>query len=141
MKRKVFALTMVLSFIFGVYAFAAENRCPLTGNTYTFELESSQFELSGFDCTFGPGCEATCDLWYGNFETGPLYHERLPFVCYKDGSVILTVDKIEMPCALNAEGDLECLIVDVSNYECYDLGNKTWCIPESGAILNFEQRE
>jgi hypothetical protein len=138
MKKAVFAVTMILGLLWGTYAFAAENRCPLTGNTYTFGLEGSQFELSGFDCTFGPGCEATCDLWYGDFETGPKYYMSLPFVCYQDGSVILTVDKIKMPCALNAEGDLECLIVDVSNYECYDLGNKTWCIPFESEKLQFE---
>lgn len=132
---------MIIGFILGTYAFAVDNRCPLTGNTYTFELEDLQFELSGFECTFGPGCEATCDLWYGNFEIGPKYHECLPFVCNQDGSVMLTVDKIKMPCALNTKGNLECLILDVSNYECYDLGNRTWCVPESGAILSFEQQE
>lgn len=127
---------LVLTVSFGI---AEDTRCPLTGHAYTFEVDDLQFELSGFDCIFGPGCEATCDLWYGNFETGPLYHAILPFVCSTDGNVVLTVEQKEIPCALNFEGNLECLMIDVSGYSCLKLGNKTWCVPESGVIFNFEQ--
>lgn len=111
----------------------ADDRCPLAGNTYTFEVGDVKYELSGFDCTFGPGCHATCDLWYGDFDTGPLYHAVFPFQCYTDGSVTIA----GLPCALTAGGDLECLIVDTSDYTCHALGDHTWCVPEDGVILGF----
>jgi hypothetical protein len=125
-------LCIVLAFVFlswGV-AGAEDNRCPLTGNTYVFSVDGVDFELSGFDCIFGPGCEATCDLWFGNFEIGPKYYMSLPFVCEPTGDVRITIDQIELPCALNAQGNLECFIVDVSGYVCSRLGSKFWCLPE-----------
>lgn len=117
----------------------ADDRCPLTGYTYTFEVDDVKYELSGFDCTFGPGCIAECDLWYGDFDTGPLYHEVLPFQCYTDGSVTISILTYDLICGLTLSGDLECILVDALNYTCYKLGSKTWCIPGDGAAINFEQ--
>jgi len=119
-------------------ALADDNRCPLTGNTYVFSMEGTDFELSGFECTFGPGCEAICDLWFGNFDTGPLYHERLPFVCTPEGNVAITVNKTKIPCALNAKGNLECLINDVSGFYCVRLGERVWCLPELPYEFQFD---
>ena len=142
--KNFLALLMTVLFL-GIAVFTlAEDRCPLTGNIYSFEVEDTKFELSGFDCTFGPGCLADCDLWYGDFDIGPLYHVRLPFQCESDGSVIIDVvfDEVflcNLLCGLTSNENLECLIVDISNYTCHRLGNKTWCVPGEGALLNFEQ--
>lgn len=130
--KKLFVVAMILGFVWGAYAFA-DDRCPLTGNTYIFEAEDIQYELSGFECTFGPGCEADCDLWYGNFDTGPLYHIRLPFVCRENGDVNIA----GLPCALTIDGDLECLCRDVSSYTCQKVGTRTYCSPEETAVLQF----
>lgn len=134
MKSFLILLVTILSLGIAVFTLA-EERCPLTGNTYSFTVDDTTFELSGFDCTFGPGCEANCDLWHGDFNTGPLYHERLPFICKQDGSVIIN----GIPCALDSSGNLECLLVDTSDYTCHQLGDRTWCVPGDGVILNFEQ--
>jgi len=127
MKRTL-ALILFIGFFWALPVFA-DDRCPLTGNTYIYD----QYELSGFDCTFGPGCSADCDLWYGNFETGPLYHMVLPFSCSQDATAIIA----NFPCSLNLNGDLECLMVDTFNYHCIKLGNKTWCFPKEPETLLF----
>jgi hypothetical protein len=128
--------TVFLGIVLSVATFSlADNGCPLTGNTYSFEVEDVKYELSGFNCTFGPGCCSNCDLWYGDFDTGPLYHAVFPFQCYTDGSVTIA----GLPCALTAGGNLECLIVDTSDYTCYEIGNQTWCVPEDGVVLDFTQ--
>lgn len=133
--KKLFAVVMILGFIWGAYAFADDGRCPLTGNTYVLEVEDVRFELSGFVCIFGPGCQAECDLWWGNFDTGPIYHARLPFNCETTGDVIIA----GLPCALTSDGDLECLFIDVSNYTCQKIGTKTYCLQEEIAVLRFEE--
>jgi len=112
----------------------ADSGCPLTGNTYIFDAGDIQYELSGFVCTFGPGCRAECDLWYGNFDTGPLYHERLSFACEPGGDIIIA----GIPCALNSQGNLECLTVDISRYTCVRLGTKMWCLPEKPGEFQFD---
>lgn len=112
-------------------------RCPLIGNTYSFKIDAETWELSGFECTFGPGCQSECDLWHGNFKVGPKYYLSLPFVCETDGNVILTVDKMKLPCATNSRGNLECLIADISGYHCIELGGKTWCLPVKSEIFEF----
>lgn len=127
---KQLSIFLVVFFLFLGGLAVAEERCPLTGNSYVFSMEGADFELSGFDCTFGPGCEATCDLWYGNFEEGPKYYKSLPFVCETTGDLRLTIDQVEIPCALNSQGDLECFSADISGYVCARLGSKVWCLPE-----------
>ncbi|MBE9592724.1 MAG: hypothetical protein IMF19_04520 [Proteobacteria bacterium] len=112
----------------------ADDRYPLTGNTYVLELGDVAYELSGFECTFGPGCQADCDLWHGDFDTGPLYHSRLPFSCEESGDVIIA----GIPCALDSQGNLECLAVDVSGYTCIKLGTKTWCLPGKPGEFQFD---
>ena len=134
MRSVLFLVVLVVCLGAAVFT-VAEDRCPLTGNTYVFSIEDIDFELSGFDCTFGPGCEADCDFWYGNFDTGPLYHARLPFVCKTNGDVIIA----GLPCTLNAQGNLECLVVDISGFHCIQLGSKTWCLPEKPGKFQFEQ--
>lgn len=134
------ATLMIVFFLFGGLG-NADDRCPLTDNTYVFIAGDIQFELSGFDCTFGPGCQADCDLWYGNFDTGPIYHERLPFTCAVDGSVVLTIRQIEIPCALNSQGNLECLTADIAEYHCVSLGEKIWCFSEEPGQFKFIQEE
>lgn len=143
MRNILFLIMLIICLGTTVFTIA-DDRCPLTGNTYSFEVDDTKFELSGFDCTFGPGCLADCDLWYGDFDTGPLYHVRLPFQCELDGSVIIDVvfDEVflcNLLCGLTPNGNLECLIVDVSNYTCRRLGNKTWCVPGDNVLLNFKQ--
>jgi hypothetical protein len=135
MKRFLVLIITLMFLGLSVFALADDSRCLLTGNTYSFEVDNVKYELSGFDCTFGPGCQAECDLWYGDFATGPLYHEVLPFHCYTDGSVMIA----GLPCGLTLNGDLECLIVNTSDYTCYVLGDRTWCVPEDGVAINFEQ--
>lgn len=130
-------MIMVVAFsLTGFSAFAGEDRCPLTGNTYTLTLDAAEisYELSGFECTFGPGCQADCDLWFGNFETGPLYHTILPFNCRQSGDITIA----DVPCALNSEGNLECLAVNTADYHCVQLGDKTWCFPTDPQKLLFK---
>jgi hypothetical protein len=115
----------------------ADDRCPLTGNVYILGEGDNQFELSGFDCTFGPGCEADCDLWYGNFDTGPVYHEILPFSCETNGDVVIA----GLPCTLNSQGNLECLLVDTTGYHCQKFGAKTWCFSEWPDEFKFTREE
>ena len=134
--KKVFALALVIGFFWALPLFA-DGRCPLTENGYFLDIEDTRYELSGFDCTFGPGCQADCDLWYGIFETGPLYHMILPFSCSQDDTAIIA----GCPCSLNLDGDLECLAVDTSSYYCVELGNKTWCFPEEPEMLLFLEVE
>lgn len=122
--------------ILGILIFSpalANAECPLTGNIYSIELNNVTYELSNFNCTFGPGCQANCDLWYGNFDTGPLYHEQLPFVCWQNGDITIA----GIPCTLNNEGNLDCLIIDTTNYHCQKFGNKTWCFPEEVDSFQF----
>ena len=123
---------MFLGVSLSVLAFA-DDRCPLTGNTYVFEVEDIRFELSGFVCTFGPGCHADFDLLYGTLPDGPFYHTRLPFSCWENGDAIIA----GLPCALNSQGNLECLTADVSGYTCMRLGTKTWCLPEKPGEFQF----
>ena len=140
--RNFLSLLITVMFLgISLSVLADDNRCPLTGNTYTFEAEGVQYELSGFICTFGPGCQADCDLWYGTVPDGPFYHASLPFSCEENGDVIITVDQIRIPCALNSQGDLECLIIDVSGYICVRLGTKTWCLPEKPGEFQFDLEE
>jgi len=113
-----------------------EARCLLTGNTYLFVDGDISYELSGFDCTFGPGCQSLCDLWYGDFVDGPKERIQLPFVC-ESGDVRLTVGHVEIACTLTAIGDLTCLTADVSGYRCIQLGEKTWCVPEDAQPFTF----
>ena len=130
---------MIVAFcLTGISAFAGDNRCPLTGSAYTLEADDVSYELSGFECTFGPGCQADCDLWHGNFETGPLYHEILPFNCRQSGDITITVAGADIPCALNSDGNLECLTVNTADYHCVDLGDKTWCFPTDPQRLLFK---
>jgi hypothetical protein len=133
--RDILFLVMLVVCLGAAVFTLADDRCPLTGNTYSFEVDDTRYELSGFDCTFGPGCEADCDLWYGDFDTGPLYHAILPFQCDLDGSVIIN----GIPCGLTSGGNLECLLVDTLEYKCYRVGNKTWCVSGDKVLLNFEQ--
>lgn len=138
MKKRMFAIAMILGFIWGALAFAQDERCPLTGNVYVFEAGDIEFELSGFECTFGPGCQAVCDLWHGNFDTGPLYHARLPFICEESGDVLIA----NIPFGLTAAGNLECLPFVTTNYKCQKIGTKTWCVPkETGELLLFKKIE
>ena len=135
-------MLMVVAFcLTGISAFAGD-RCPLTGNAYTLEADGLSFELSGFECIYGPGCLANCDLWYGNFETGPKYYESLPFNCQQNGDITITIvtDDADFvfPCALNSEGNLECLAVNTADYHCVDLGDKTWCVPLGSELLQFD---
>jgi len=129
--KKVFAVALVVGFFWALPLFA-DGRCPLTGNEYFLDIEDTRYELSGFDCVFGPGCSADCDLWYGDFEVGPLYHVVLPFSCSHETATIAG-----LPCALNLNGDLECLAVDTSDYHCVELGDKTWCFPCEPEIFLF----
>lgn len=138
MKNFLVLLVTILSLGLAAFTFA-DNGCPLTGYTYFLELDEVQYELSGFDCTFGPGCCADCDLWYGDFDTGPLYHERLPFRCYSDGSVTIDVWDYDIICGPTSEGDLECILVDSLVYKCYKLGSRTWCVPGGGVTFDLEQ--
>ncbi|MBE9571684.1 MAG: hypothetical protein IMF11_13735 [Proteobacteria bacterium] len=119
---------------------AVDTRCPLTGNTYVFSMDGVDFELSGIECTFGPGCEATADLWYG-IETGPKYYLPVPFVCEPTGDIRITVGEIELPCALNSKRDLECFTTDISGYVCTRLGSKMWCLPEKPGEFVFTLEE
>lgn len=117
------------------WAFAGGSRCPLEGNTYVFLVDDVPYaELSGFECTFGPGCEAECDLWWGDFDVGPLYHAQLPFVCEESGDIVIA----GFPCALNSEGSLECLAVDTTGYSCITIGEKTWCLPQKPDEFQFD---
>lgn len=128
-------MLMIVAFCFTeISAFAGDDRCPLTGNTYTLEANGLSYELSGFECTFGPGCQADCDLWHGNFETGPKYHTIWPFNCHPSGDITIA----NLPCALNSDGNLECLAVNTANYHCVDLGDKTWCVPLGSELLQFD---
>lgn len=142
MKMKKLIVLLVTVFLgLSLLALAEEARCPLTGNTYVLVTDDGNFELSGFDCTFGPGCEANCDCWYGDFEFGPLYHARLPFTCEPSGDMILTINKINIPCALNSEGNLECFTSDITGYVCTQLGEKIWCLPKMPGELQFDLEE
>jgi len=134
--KKILGLLMVILLGLSLIAFA-DDRCPLTGNAYTLVVDGLSCELSGFDCTFGPGCQANCDLWYGNFEVGPLYHTILPFNCQQNGDITIA----NIPCSLNSEGNLECLAVNTADYHCVDLGGKTWCFPEEPGKLQFDLEE
>ena len=132
-------LVLLLTVMFlGLTTFTvADTRCPLTGNAYTLEVDGISYELSGFDCTFGPGCLAKCELWYGNFDIGPTYLIRLPFNCQQNGDITIA----NIPCSLNSEGNLECLAVNTADYHCVHLGNKTWCFPEKPEKLQFDLEE
>lgn len=143
MRNILFLIMLVVCLGAAVFTLA-DDRCPLTGNIYSFEVEDVRYELSGFNCTFGPGCVADCDLWYGDFDIGPLYHVTLPFQCELDGSVIidLVFDEIylgSLVCGLTCGENLKCLFVDTSDYTCYKLGNRTWCMSGDGSLIIFEQ--
>jgi hypothetical protein len=136
--RNFFSLLITIMFLgISLSVLADDNRCPLTGNTYVFEVDDVRFELSGFVCTFGPGCEAKCDLWWGNFQRGPLYHTVLPFNCKQNGEVLIA----GCPCVLTEGGDLECLLIDTTGFECYTSGNTRWCFSNKIPELIFKEKE
>lgn len=112
----------------------ANDRCPLTGNVYVFQIDDTSFELSGFECTFGPGCSSNCDLWYGNFDTGPRYYAILPFSCEQNGNAVIA----GCPCALTENGDLKCLLTDISGYHRYELGGTVYYVPDKTNTFTFE---
>ena len=110
--------------------------CPLVGNVYRYESKDMSIELSDFECEVGPGCEGACSLWYGNFDSGPLYHDSLPFSCTRNGITILG-----LPCDIDSKGNLECLIALIDNYHCYKVGAKTYCFPKEKKVLQFNKKE
>lgn len=95
--------------------------CPLVGQSYRFDTLDISYELSGFACEVGPGCRGTCDLWYGNFEAGPLYRYSLEFSCQK-GDIFIS----GISCKLNNKGNLVCKIITQ---------------PEISTMLVFGQQE
>lgn len=106
--------------------------CPLIGNTYRFDTPDISYSLSNFRCEVGPGCRGTCDLQYGNFDTGPSYIQHLSFSCQKNGITILG-----LPCGIN-NGNLKVLGVNTTGYHHYCIGEVTYCFPDKKMVITFE---
>ena len=132
MYKMLFTMIVLLLTAF-ISVSMADERCFLEGNTYVLTIEDVSYELSGFECTFGPGCSSDCDLWYGDFDSGPLWHVVLPFSC-NGGTVVIA----GVPCELTDEGNLKCLMVDTSSYHCYKISGGTYCLPSEAAMVQFD---
>ena len=130
--KKMFIVFLSILF---VSAAVAEDRCFLVGNTYDVVVDEVKIaELSGFKCTFGPGCSSNFDYWWGDFDSGPLWHTEFPFTCDEDGSAVIA----GLPCMQTPEGALRILTVDTSGYWCVLFGGKIWCVPGDAEPMTFE---
>lgn len=132
--RKI-SILLLLAFIFILCPswLLASEVCPLEGKVFSTSINGTEYQLSNFECGFGPGCGGSCILWYGNFESGPIFHypAGLPFLCSHDGSIMIA----GWPCAI--EGNtLKCLLIP-GNYECIKIGTKSWCVEKGTSILDF----
>jgi len=109
--------------------------CPLEGKVFSTSINGTEYQLSNFECGFGPGCGGACDLWYGNFKFGPIYHYSagLPFLC-RNGSIEIA----GCPCAFDGD-TLKCLIVP-DNFKCIKIGTRTWCVEKGTPMLDFTSK-
>jgi hypothetical protein len=130
MKHILWTLVLCCLLLLPAQVVVADDRCALEGHSYSFDIGDTSFVLSGIECTFGPGCSGDCDLWYGNFDTGPLDYMALPFVCWGTTAVIAN-----LPCALTANGHLKCLLTDISGYHRYELGGTIYYVPDKADTL------
>jgi len=101
MKKKVFALTMIIGFIWGTVAFAWQDPCLAINNDYTYE----ECTLTGWiesPVYFSPAprCAGTVLLLTpGNWTL-------LDYISYKDTILIANI-----PCRISNDGDLVCKII------------------------------
>ena len=117
--RKVFALTMVLGFIFGSYAFAWQDPCSATENSYEWE----GYVLGDWtpaEAMFSPApeCEGTVIL---RAPDGTWYSYG-----YIGNRGILTVAEV-LFCRVADNGDLICKVITKP------------AVPEESTILILEQ--
>lgn len=102
MKKKVFALAVILGFIWGAVAFAWQDPCSATQYNYVYE----DYALIGWEESLGyfspaPDCAGTVLL---------LTPEGLYTILnYEGNGDIITIAGI--PCRVNNDGDLICKII------------------------------
>lgn len=102
MKKKIFALTMVIGFIWGSVAFAWQDPCNATLYNYTFE----GYTLTGWTNTPPevspiPECSGTV-LLLASDSTWIL----LDYISYGD-----TISINGIPCQVSNKGDLVCKVI------------------------------
>lgn len=102
MKKKVFTLTMIISFICGSLAFAWQDPCNATQHNYTYE----GCTLTGWADTTSlfspaPKCSGTV-LLLASDSTWIL----LDYISYKDTILIANI-----PCRVTDKGNLVCKVI------------------------------
>ena len=121
----------------------AGGRCPIEGQSFIFTSQGSNdsYELTDFNCSFGPGCGGVCSLWYGNFKTGPLQMVPLDFSCYipKDASPdMASIFIANLPCFVDANvTSLTCIPINVKDYKQISISGKLFWVPKEVVPISF----
>ena len=121
----------------------AGQRCPLMGHSFIFTPPKSSisYELTDFDCSFGPGCEGYCSLWYGDFNLGPLHRIPLDFSCYipKDASPdAASISIANIPFFVDSNvTSLTCIPINLKDYHEIHVAGKTFIVPKAIKPITF----
>lgn len=140
MKQFLMSIAILL---FVVSSSFASQRCPLEGHSFilTPPKSSISYELTDFDCSFGPGCNGSCSLWYGDFKLGPLHRIPLDFSCSipRDASPDeASIFIYHLPCFLDANStSLSCLPISMDDYHAIKISGKVFYVPKDVNIIKF----
>ncbi len=101
--KKIFALTMIIGFIWALPVMAWQDPCETVGQTYTYEeFELSSWVPSGPGFSPAPECEGIVTLWNPDGDG-----ERFGYI---GNNGVLTIGGILL-CQVSNAGDLVCKIV------------------------------
>ena len=142
--RRVIIAIIAASFLFPSMMYAGQ-RCPIEGSSFNFIPEGNNitYELTDFDCSFGPGCCGTCSFWYGDFKLGPINRIPLDFSCRiprdasPDAASILIAN---LPCYTDANvTKLFCIPINMKDYHKVKVLNKIFFLPKDVNVIQFNK--
>ena len=142
--KKVIMAIVATSFLFPCIIYAGQ-RCPIEGMSFNLMPKGSNitYELTDFDCSFGPGCCGTCSFWYGDFQLGPINRIPLDFSCRipKDASPDeASILIANLPCYVDANATkLFCIPINMKDYHKVKVLNKVFFIPKDINVIQFNK--
>ena len=134
--KKVIIAIIAASFLFPSIIYAGQG-CPIEGNSFNFIPKGSNitYELTDFDCAFGPGCCGVCSLWYGDFKIGPVKRIPLEFSCIKQEITIAN-----LPCYMDSNATkLFCIPINMKDYHKVKVLNKIFFLPKDVNVIQFNK--
>ena len=134
--KKVIMAIIAVSFLFPNIVYAGQ-RCPIEGSSFNLTPKGSDitYELTDFDCSFGPGCCGVCSLWYGDFKLGPVKRIPLEFSCTERGILIAN-----LPCYMDANATkLFCIPINMKNYHKVNILDKVFFLPKDVNVIQFNK--